>query len=234
MIDKTNIPTTWQQMSNILDYSNLEVDARENDIRLLCLEADKFGISTVVVNPVNVKLATNSCKETNVTAACAVSFPVGGYLPDFKGLEIQEAIDDGAKNIYLLMAVGAFREGLIEKQTKPEIANLARLAGNLKTTLITEGSVLSSEQRASIVKIASDFGIKNIAVCSGFERSRLPDITNQEISEFVFAANGLIDVSYMGRVKSLERAIDLFNLGISCICTPDVRKILSEYPTFPY
>ncbi len=226
------LPQTWQEITKLIDYSNLAVDARENDIRLLCLEAQKYFIGAVVVNPVNTKLAAQCCLDSDVRVVSAISYPIGADLPEMKGLEIQEAISDGAKSIYMQMAVGAFREGLLNKQTKPEIENLVKITSGGKTTLITEGSVLTPEQIKVIVKMSVDAGVDNIALCSGFERSRLPEITNDVIGEFVDAAKDSIGVVYMGRVYDLDRALELFKMGVTRICTPDARKLLQGYSSF--
>jgi deoxyribose-phosphate aldolase len=234
MNNQTIIPQTWQVFSGLIDYSNLEVDACENDIRLLCLEAQKYLIGAVVVSPVDTSLAAQYCQGSKVKVASAISYPIGADLPEMKALEIQEAIADGAKSIYMHMAVGAFRERLVKKQTKPEIENLVKIADGRPTTLITEGSVLSSGQIKAIVKMSADAGVNNIAVCSGFERSKLPEITNKVIGEYVNAAKGSIGIVYIGRVKDSDRALELIKMGVSRICTPDARMILQGYSSFPY
>jgi deoxyribose-phosphate aldolase len=234
MNHKTVVPQTWQELAGLIDYSDLSVNARDNDIRLLCLEAQKYFIGTVVVSPVNTKLAAQYCLGSDVRVASAISYPIGADLPEMKGLEIQEAIADGAKSIYLQMAVGAFCEGLVNRQTKPEIDNLVKIASGGKTTLITEGSVLTPEQIEVIVKMSIDAGVNNIATCSGFERSRLPEITDKMIGEFVDAAKESIGVVYMGQVRDLDRALALFKMGVTGICTPDARKLLQGYSSFPY
>jgi deoxyribose-phosphate aldolase len=234
MNNKTIIPQTWQVLSGLINYSNLAVDARENDIRLLCLEAQKYLIGVVVVSPVDTSLAAQYCQGSKVKVASAISYPIGADLPEMKRQEIQEAIADGAKSIYMQMAVGAFRERLVKKQTRPEIENLVEIADGRPTTLITEGSVLTSGQINSIVKMSAKAGVNNIAVCSGFERSRLPEITNKVIGEFVDAAKDSIGIVYMGRVKDLDRALELIKIGVSRICTPDARKLLQGYSSFPF
>ena len=234
MNDQTIIPQTWQELSGLINYSNLAVDARENDIRLLCLEAEKYLIGTVVVSPVDTSLAAQYCQGSKVKVASAISYPIGADLPEMKALEIQEAIADGAKSIYMHMAVGAFRERLVKKQTKPEIENLVKIADGRPTTLITEGSVLSLGQIKAIVKMSAEAGVNNIAVCSGFERSRLPEITNKVIGEFVTAAKDSIGIVYMGRIKDLDRTLELIKMGVSRVCTPDARRILKCHSTFPF
>jgi deoxyribose-phosphate aldolase len=229
-----SLPESWQELASRIDYSCLQVDARACDIRLACLEAQKYALPTVVVNPVNITMATQVCRGSSVGVVGAVAYPVGGDRPDFKALEVQEALAEGAEGIYMLMAVGAFREGWLDEQTRPEIAGLVKAAAGLKTTLITEGSVLTTAQIRELVHLAIEAGVCNMAVCSGFDRSRLPEISDQTIQEFADAAGGSLGLVYMGRVSDLDQAGRLIGLGVNRLCTPDARMLLQGYSSFPF
>ncbi len=217
------IPQSWNDLSQRLEYSNLRSNAREADIRLLCLEAEKMGIPVILVNPVNVKLAADFLRGTKVKVAAAVSYPIGGDCPDFKEKEVREAVEDGAEVIYMLMAVGAFRDNWVEQQTLPEIRGLVRAASGRVTRLMTEASVLTTEQKKKLCDISSAEGVKAVVVNSGFSRSRLPEIKDNDIKELVGFAGSNIEVMVTDTLGTLDGVSHYFSLGVNQICTEYAR-----------
>jgi deoxyribose-phosphate aldolase len=223
----------WHEMASRIDYSDLRVDTQERDLRLLCLEAEKFHIPTVVVNPVNVKLASKFARGTKVKIATVVSYPVGAYSPAAKELEILDAIEDGADEIYMVMAVGAYLNGWKNTFTDPEMKILTKTSTGKRTTLITEACVLTDEQKKDVVKLAINAGIGFLAAGAGFVPSKLPDPSNAELETLVKCASGKIGIVFMGEVGDKQRADELFDLGIDHICTPNARMILAGFSDFP-
>ena len=117
---------TWEYIANLIDYADLRVDTQERDLRLMCLEAEKLGIPIILVNPVNVSLVAHLAKMSNVKIAAAVSYPIGAYWPEAKAMEIADAVEDGADEIYMVMSMGLFLDGRVAEQTIPEIAALVK------------------------------------------------------------------------------------------------------------
>ena len=167
----------WNEIAKLMDYVDLRVDVQERDLRLLCLEAEKWGIPTVVVNPVNMALTAALAKGTGVKVAAAVSYPIGAYWPEAKALEVVDAVADGADEIYMAMAVGQFLDGKIAAQTVPEMAALVKNAQGRPTKLITEASVLSDEQKRMVCRLAIEAGIDYLVTSTNFAPSKLPPVT---------------------------------------------------------
>ena len=172
---------TWEQIASLIDFADLRVDTRERDLRLLCLQAEKYKIPVILVNPGNVKLAKQISKGMNIEIASAVSYPVGAYFPEVKAQEIADAIADGADQIYMIMAVGAFIDGWLEQQTIPEFNYLVEKADGRPTKLVTEVSVLDSDQRRKVCDLAMESGIDFLVTTTDFDRSNLPQVTLKDI-----------------------------------------------------
>jgi deoxyribose-phosphate aldolase len=227
-----NLPKTWQEMAARINYSWLWVNTREKDIRLMCLEAEKFHIPTVVVNPCNVALASSLVRGTDVKVAAAVSYPVGAYPASAKAHEIDDAVVDGADEIYMVMAVGAYLSDWKNDFLLPELEALKTHAAGRRTTFITEACVLSDEQKKEVVDLAIAAKIDFLAAGAGFTPSKLPDPTNAELETLVKAANGKIGITYMGEIADQKRALELLSLGVARLCTPSARTVLAGFADF--
>ncbi|MFK7801670.1 MAG: deoxyribose-phosphate aldolase [Anaerolineae bacterium] len=225
MRKRTTRTATWNQIAQRVDYADLRVDTQERDLRLLCLEAEKLGIPTVVVNPANVALTASFVKGASVKVAAAVSYPVGAYWPDSKGLEVADAIEDGADEVYMLMAVGRFLDGYIDEQTIPEMAALVKDAQGRPTKLITEVSVLTDEQKRTVCQLAVDAGIDYLVASTEFAPSKLPAVTLDDIKVLTKAAGDSMGIIFRGDVKHVEQIDELLQAGVSRFCTSSVRGL---------
>jgi deoxyribose-phosphate aldolase len=230
---QVSLPATWEAMAGRIDYAQLRIDTQERDLRLLCLEAEKFRIPAVVVNPVNVALAARFARGTGVKVAAAVSYPVGAYWPEDKALEVQDAVEDGADEIYMLMAVGAFLNGWVEKYTIPEMKALVRAAHGRPTRLITEASVLTEGQRRTVCELAIEAGIDALVACTSFLPSKLPPITLGDVEVLAGMAGDRMGIIYMGPIESTAHALDFLKAGASRLCTESARTILGGFDGFP-
>jgi deoxyribose-phosphate aldolase len=223
---------TWEQLVGLIDYADLRVDTQERDLRLLCLEAEKYGIPTVVVNPANVSLTRSFAQASNVKLAAAVSYPVGAYWADAKALEIADAVEDGADEIYMVMAVGLFCDGRIKEQTIPEMAALVREARGRPTRLITEASVLTDGQKRTVCRLAAEAGINHVVTSTAFAPSKLPPVTLHDVRALVEAAGNAIGVIYNGYINSAEQVGELLEAGVSRFCTSTIRRLRLELAGF--
>ena len=221
--------STWQELAPLIDYVDLRVDVQERDLRLLCLEAEKLGISTIVVNPVNVALAVSLAKRSGLKVAAAVSYPIGAYWPDEKGLEVADAVADGADEIYMVMAVGLFLNGQIEKQTIPEMAALVKEAKGRPTKLVTELSVLTDEQKRTVCCLAIDAGIDYLVTSTNFAPSKLPSVTLDDIKVVAEAAADSIGILYMGDLENADQVNKLKEAGVTHFGSSTVRTLITSY-----
>ena len=226
-------PMTWKQLASLIDYADLRVDTQERDLRLLCLDAEKFGIPTLVVNPVNVSMTAGFARESKTKIAAAVSYPVGAYWPEDKALEIADAVADGADEIYMLMSVGRFLDGRIEEQTIPELAALVRESQGRPTKLITEASVLTPEQKRTLCRLAVDAHIDYLVTSAAFSRSNLPPVTLEDIKVLVDAAGSSLGIIYHGDVTGVQQANELLDAGVTRFCTASARALLASCDGFP-
>ncbi|MBA3323243.1 MAG: deoxyribose-phosphate aldolase, partial [Pyrinomonadaceae bacterium] len=95
--------------ASLVDHTLLKPDASESDIRRLCEEAARFRFASVCVNPTWVRAAACHLKGTNVPVCTVIGFPLGATLPDVKAYEARRAIYDGAREVDMVLNVGALK-----------------------------------------------------------------------------------------------------------------------------
>jgi deoxyribose-phosphate aldolase len=214
------IPTAIN-ISNLAQHlilSNLGVDASKRDIKLTCLEAIQYGIPRILVNAVNISMAREFCNNTLVKVCAALSYPVGAYPPEVKGLEIQDAIKNGADEIFMLMAVGSFLDGTYDIIQK-EMETMLEYADDKPAHYMIETSALSQEQLSSLCKLVKKNGIESIVTSTNFKQGGFLPANEQQILTLVDLANGKFEIVVFDDIANEQSTVKLLDTGVDKICT---------------
>ncbi len=221
-------PQTQSELARLLDYANLAVDAREADIRLLCLEAEKLGIPSVLVNPVNVALAAHCLEGSEVKVGAAVAYPIGAYPPEIKRFEIEDALENGADEIVMMMAVGTFMEGLYD-ETRAEMEMLAQAAGGRMCKLMIETGALTDEQKECACRMAVEAGVGYLVTGTDFAPGGFPGATVGDVALLARAAEGRIGIVAANHIRDARRALAMLEAGATRILTSAARDVLAGF-----
>ncbi len=110
---------TSAELARRIDHTLLAADATPDRIDALCDEAIRYGFHAVCVNPVYVRRAAerlsahcSAAPTGHIPAVVSVAgFPLGGSVTATKVDEARRAIDDGATEIDMVVALGALLAG---------------------------------------------------------------------------------------------------------------------------
>src|SRR5690349_22111211 len=95
----------------MIDHTLLKPDATRAQIEELCRDAAQFKFATVCVNPTWVAACARLLAGSGVGVCSVVGFPLGATTGDVKGYETRRAIYDGAREIDMVINVGALKSG---------------------------------------------------------------------------------------------------------------------------
>ncbi|MEE8341201.1 MAG: deoxyribose-phosphate aldolase, partial [Candidatus Neomarinimicrobiota bacterium] len=98
-----------EDIAHCIDHTILKPDATEDDIITLCTEAKEFKFASVCVSPSYVPLAARELAGSQVKVCTVVGFPSGAHMPEIKGIETRRAIREGAKEIDMVINIGALK-----------------------------------------------------------------------------------------------------------------------------
>jgi deoxyribose-phosphate aldolase len=165
--DGADVP---RDLARFIDHTLLRPDATAAEIDRLCSEAREFGFAAVCVNPTWVRRCAQNLRGSSVRVASVVGFPFGASTTEVKALEARRAIRDGAREIDMVINVGALRSGdhdLVRRDIE-KVADACREAGAISKVII-EAALLSDEEKvvsshlaklakADFVKTSTGFG----------------------------------------------------------------------------
>ena len=153
----------------MIDHTLLKPDATRKDIEELCREAAQFSFATVCVNPAWVALAARRLVSTPVGVCSVVGFPLGATTDDVKGYETRRAIFDGAREIDMVINVGALKSGdlrVVERDIEA-VTTPCRECGVLSKVII-EAALLTDDEKVTACTLAKAAGADYVKTSTGF------------------------------------------------------------------
>ena len=153
---------TKEQLARMIDHTLLKPTSTKKDIIKLCQEAKKYHFATVCVNPTYVPLAAKLLKNTDVKVCTVIGFPLGSTTTEVKAFETETAIKNGAREIDMVMNIGAMKSGnyKLVKEDVEGVVKEAKRRGVVVKVIIETGYLTDAEKvkACSIVKEAgADF-----------------------------------------------------------------------------
>lgn len=162
-----DVPT---DLAGFIDHTLLKPDATAAEIDRMCAEAIEYRFASVCVNPTWARRVAEALKGSGVVACCVVGFPLGATMPEIKAMEARRAIRDGAREIDMVLNVGALKSA-DHDLVRRDIAGVAEACHEagavckviLETALLTDeekviASQLAVAAKADFVKTSTGFG----------------------------------------------------------------------------
>ena len=156
-------------VAGMIDHTLLKPDATKREIETLCSEAKEFGFASVCVNPTWVATCARLVRGSSVAVCSVVGFPLGATTADTKQYETRRAIFDGAREIDMVINVGALKSGdlhLVESDIRA-VTSACRET-NVLSKVIIETALLSDEEKVTACTLAKAAAADFVKTSTGF------------------------------------------------------------------
>lgn len=216
----------YEEIAKMIDHSLLNPTLTDADIIAGCKLADAYKVASVCVRPSDVRLATSLLKESQVLVTTVIGFPHGTTTTLSKITEAQEAIDNGCAELDVVINIGKMRSGEYS-YVKNDLAAVIALAHSqaVKVKVIFENVYLTKEEIKQAVLICNDVNADWVKTSTGYAGG---GATDEDLSIMRKYALPHIQVKAAGGVRSLQRAIEVRNLGCSRFGATATQAILDE------
>ncbi len=200
------------EINKYIDYTNLKADATKADIERLCEVAKAHGYASVCVNSRYVSFCKELLKGTDVKVACVVGFPLGAMSVEAKAFEAKQAVEDGADEIDMVIAVGALKEG-DRAYVFADVKGVHACGATLK--VILETCLLTDEEIATACEICAEAGADFVKTSTGFSTGG----ATLHAVEIMKAHCGKCKIKASGGIRDYETAVKYIEAGVSRIGT---------------
>jgi len=163
-------PLSAQEVARLIDHTLLKPEATPEQILQLCAEAREYHFASVCVNPIYVPLCAQELRDVDDVAVCTViGFPLGANLPEVKAFEAERAIADGARELDMVLRVGALKAGDRDalRRDIAAVVDTAHAHGAL-CKVILETALLTDEEKVLACQVAQEVGADFVKTSTGF------------------------------------------------------------------
>jgi deoxyribose-phosphate aldolase len=217
-----DVPT---DLARYIDHTLLRPDAVVADIDKLCAEAAEFRFAAVCVNPTWVRRAADDLRNSDVGVASVVGFPFGATPTEIKVFEARRAIRDGAREIDMVINIGALKSGL-QAQAREDIARVADAcheAGDLCKVIIETG-LLTDEEKVIACRLAQLGKADFVKTSTGYAKGGATVFDVALMRETVGPKMG---VKASGGIRTAEDVQDMIAAGATRIGASAGVKIVT-------
>jgi len=221
-------PKPKLDIAQLIDHTVLRPDTTRSDIEQLCREARQYKFYSVCVNPTWVSLARQLLEGSGVKVCCVVGFPLGAQPPETKAMEARAAIRQGAKEIDMVINVGALKSGDDELVLR-DIRGVVEACrdGSAKCKVILETSLLTNEEKARACELSVKAHADFVKTSTGFSTGGAT-VEDVSLMSRIVRDKGL-GVKASGGVRSLADLMKMVAAGATRIGTSSGIKILKEF-----
>lgn len=213
--------------SKYFDHTLLSPVATPTIIDKLCQDAISYNVASVCVNSMYVSHAVNALVGTDINIASVVGFPLGSCSTETKVFEAEHACQAGAKEIDMVMCLGALKACDVTN-CREDIAAVARVTAKhnavlkviLETCLLTEEEIVIACHEA--VSAQADF----VKTSTGFSTG---GATIKDIRIMKNAIAGKAKIKASGGIRDFSTAMAMIEAGADRLGTSATTTILDEY-----
>ncbi|MEN8137328.1 MAG: deoxyribose-phosphate aldolase [Bacteroidota bacterium] len=203
------------QINKYIDHTVLKATSTEKDIVELCNEAKEYNFYAVCVNGCYVHLAKENLKNTDISIAAVIGFPLGAMSKDAKVFEAKKCIEDGANEIDMVLNVGLLKSGK-HIEVEQEIREIKEAIGDNILKVIFENCYLTKDE----IRIASELSVNAnadfVKTSTGFGTD---GATYEDVLIMKAAVDGKAQIKAAGGVRDLETAMKYIEMGVNRLGT---------------
>jgi len=204
-----------RDVAQFIDHTALKPETTMAQIRQLCQEARHYEFLTVCVNPSWVLLCADLLNDSPVMVCTVIGFPLGATTTASKVFETAEACRQGAKEVDMVLNIGALKSGQLEAvmQDVQAVADAAH-QHQAKLKVIIEAVLLTDQEKIQASTICNMAGVDFVKTSTGFSKggATIPDVALMR-----HTVGNEMGVKAAGGVRTVQDAIRMIQAGANRI-----------------
>jgi deoxyribose-phosphate aldolase len=214
------------QIAGWIDHTLLKPEATAAQVKALCQEAIEYKFASVCINPAYVPLASGLLAPAHLTVCTVVGFPLGASLPEFKAFETLASISAGAREIDMVINIGALKSaayGLVLN----DIAAVVQTAHNqgVIVKVILETALLTRQEKILACLLCKAAGADFVKTATGFN---VGGATVEDVALMRRVVGAEMGVKAAGGVRKLAEAQAMILAGANRLGTSAGVTIVQE------
>ncbi|MEI6563156.1 MAG: deoxyribose-phosphate aldolase [bacterium] len=212
----TTLDENRRHIAAMIDHTLLKPEATTRDIERLCQEALTYGFAAVCVTPALLPIAVLNLKGSLVLPCTVVGFPLGASTTESKAFEAEQAATTGAREVDMVLAIGAIKENKYAKALADIRAVVHAAGSECGVKVILETCLLTHDEQVTACKLAEEAGARFVKTSTGFSTG---GATVQDVALMRATVGALTGVKASGGIRTLADAEAMIKAGATRLGT---------------
>lgn len=200
-------------IATYIDHALLNPTATFQEVEQCCNEADRFHFPTVCVYPSAVRQAAELLHGKKTQVCSVIGFPTGATTAAVKLYEAQEAVENGAIELDVVINLGWLKAGRSEEIYR-EIADICEETGKTVKAIL-ETTLLTDTEKRLAAEICMDAGAAYLKTSTGW----FGGATVNDVLFLQKIAKNQVGIKASGGIRTIEQALDLIAAGATRLGT---------------
>jgi deoxyribose-phosphate aldolase len=205
-----------------IDHALLAPTATPDDIEQCCVMADKLHFPAVCIYPSAVRRAVKFLHGKKTQVCTVIGFPTGATTPKTKLYEAQEAAENGATELDVMINLGWLKAGKSELIYR-EIAAICEETGQTIKAIL-ETNLLTNTEKRLAGEICMDAGAAFLKTCTGW----FGGATVEDVRFLKEVTKGQVGIKASGGIRTPEQAFALIEAGATRLGTSHGAEIIRQ------
>ncbi len=220
-----NLPS-YRELAKMIDHSLLKPTMTESELEAGCRLAVEYDVATVCIMPYFLSRASELLEGSGVLPTTTVGFPHGGQSPRVKQLEAEQALNDGARELDMVVNISQVLSGNFAAVRRDILAVLepTRARGQ-KLKVIFENCYLTDAQKIRLCELCGELAVDWVKTSTGFGSSgaRIEDLVLMRAH-----SPAHVQVKAAGGVQDLEMLLKIREVGATRSGCSKTAEVLGE------
>ena len=211
---------THKEILSKVDHTLWAQTSTWEQIKEICDDAAKYETASVCIPPCYVKKAKAYAGET-IKICTVIGFPNGNSTAETKVFETQNAIENGADEIDMVINIGALKDKRYQ-DVEDEICQIKEACGEKILKVIIETCLLTEDEKIKMCELVTQAGADFIKTSTGFSTG---GATFDDVALFAKHVGPDVQIKAAGGISSFADAEKFVELGASRLGTSRLVKI---------
>ena len=217
---------TYADLAKMLDHSLLQQTLTDAELEQGCQLAREYDVASVCIKPYFVKQATTLLAGSTVAVGTTIGFPHGGHVTAIKVAESQRAVQDGARELDMVVNIGK----VLSKDWSYVAADIGAVVdvahrNQALVKVIFENCFLADEHKEQLCRICGEVGADFVKTSTGYGTEGAKD---EDLKLMRRCSPPRVQVKAAGGERSFERLLAVRALGVTRVGATATKAILDE------
>jgi deoxyribose-phosphate aldolase len=219
---------TRREAAQKIDLAVLRPDATESDVLKGCEQAKSWGVKSLVVLPCWLELIVRELEGSEVVPSTVIAFPFGAETTEVKAATAKWAVQIGAGELDMVMAIGQFKSGnhdYVRRDIEAVVEAAKGIRSDAIVKVIIETGYLTDEEKQVAAQVVEAAGADFVKTSTGFGPK---GATVEDVKLLKQSVSERVKVKAAGGIRTWQQAHALLLAGADRLGTSSAAEILKE------